>query len=39
METQLIIKLIIAIILGYAVLFFGMWVFGRDKTKKKEDKK
>jgi hypothetical protein len=38
METIDIVKLVGAIILGYAVLFFAMWLFRRG-SKNSEDEK
>jgi len=34
METNLILRLIAAIIVGYGLLILAFWLFGRNKNKK-----
>jgi len=39
LSMNMIWRLALAIVLGYAVLFFGMWLFSRGTKKKKEEAK
>ncbi len=36
METPAVLRLVIAMVLGYAILFFVMWLFSRKKENGKK---